>query len=339
MRARRRAPLIAVVLGACAVSNLEPPQGEQSPAEAWQDSVLVQLADAWRDRDLTRIRSLLAQPRAGANAAQQARFATFERLVVGLDVEQNAFVRRGFVHAHPVGGDEPPDLEMDEVCPVRLVLRPAAGYKLAVKARGPNNAKTTLVVNLAVEDVLEDGSRVSAAVPSRRLLSADVGLTAGKPLEFNVPPPAAMPGPEVKMRTETYSAVLYPAGFESDGVAVLVARILLDPLVLRRFPRGFRAVRAQPLKTLGMALTRPAEHLAHVLVASRFLARDGDAKSKRNATAKLIELLRTGPETAEKTARESLLWLAGKDAPAQRDRDAWLRWWEFRRRGQGSKQR
>ena len=55
--------------------------------------------------------------------------------------------------------------------------------------------------------------------------------------------------------------------------------------------------------------------------------------------ASLIELLRSGPGSAEKTARAALLWLAKDAAPAQRDRDAWLRWWEFRRRRGGIRQK
>jgi hypothetical protein len=146
-------------------------------------------------------------------------------------------------------------------------------------------------------------------------------------------PPLDAPRGDVQIRRVRLEGAMLLAGLSSADTEVPLSRLDLAPIEVMRFPRGFRAVRAAPLKILRIALGRPADHLGHILVASWFLARDGTVEDRTAATGDLIELLRAGPATAEKTALACLLMITGPAAPSRRDREGWLLWWASSRDG------
>ena len=291
--------------------------------------MLSQIAEACNERDLERMARLLDQPRGGATAAQRQRFETFARLFAAGLIEDGGFARQGFFAPAAAA-----DLEMDEPCRVELVLAPVAGESYRIRRRGPDGGRTTIMVEIAIEDFLEDGGRVSTSQPWRHGPTSDLLLSAEQPFRLEVPELPA-PGPVVKIRRLSFHGRVFAAGFESGGEVLPITRLELAPLSLTRFPKGFRKVAEDPTKVLAIALQAPATHQGHVLVASWLIARDGSREAKERALAALVETLRSGPASAEKTVLACLPRIAAGDAPAQRDREAWLRWWIFRQRERG----
>ena len=323
---------IALLGSSCASTQ----EGEElSPEQRWHESMLSQLGEAWSDRDVDRMKSLLDKSRDGASRNQVERYATFEGLLGAAQIERGGFAYRG-VFAFDKGEPskaELPDLAMDAPVDLRLRIETTPDVSLRIKARH-GSAKSMLLVTMKVVDILDTGSSLLSEQPFRHEFEADLLLDAKNKLELALPPLPA-PGPRVQIRQVSYEGVLVCAALEKDGVPVPLPRFDLRPLTLTRLPKGFEAVRAKPLRTLRVALGQASQYRAHVLVASWLLARDGNAKDREAAMAALVEQLRSGPLAAEKVALLSLEYLAQDEAPMRRDREGWLRWWGYRKLARG----
>lgn len=337
-RIPRFAIFVAVAALCACGAGPDPETRDQEPGAAvqWHSSVLDQLKDAWAERDLERMQNLLEQPRAGALDEQLQSYRTFETLFETGLVQQGGFEVKGFrlLAAESLdGGRLPPDLEMQQTAPMELRMQPAPGRSYRVPKSRENGAVTRFMLTTRFEDWRADGSVSRSASPYRFAAQRDLVLTHDKPFVLPLPSTPAAPA-DVLIRLVRIEGALLCASFVAEDTELAISRLELEPLEYAQFARGFREskVRSAPLEVLKVAATAPARFASHLLTASWFLARDFDAATRQKALPMLIEALRSGAG-ADKTVRAALLLVAGEEnAPALRDRDGWLRWWDLRAR-------
>lgn len=336
----RRSELLALCLMAvsCAsTTDEEAKPAEPDPALAWHESLLGQLGEAWSERDLDRMETLLSQPRAGATAEQVQRYETFGVLLESGRVLDSGFVAAGFALRAPErldGGRMPPDLEFGQSAPLELRIQASEGRSYRVAKSLDNGARTRFVLTTRFEDLRVDGSIARSAIPYRFAAQRDIEISHDAPFLIELPPLPRVPT-DVLMRKVRVEGRLVCASFELDGRALVVPKIELDAAEFSCFLKGFRTskVRSDPLAVLKVAARDPARFAPHLLTASFFVRRDFGAKDRRAATSLLVEALRAR-SSAQRTIRAALLRVVGEAAaPELRDRDGWLRWWDLRRDG------
>jgi len=333
LRARRAIVLCAAglalfVLG-CAGSATGDSNNREN-ARAYHQSVLRQLEQAWQSRDLTTMQRLLSISRAGADAEQSRRYAGFEQLLAGSEIELDGFERRGFfVVRDPKVKARDADMSFTEAERFTLVLRPTIEHNGRILAHGRDGVASRLVFVVEFNDLLENGSRTTTNLPQRLTFKRDFELSNEHPLEIPLPK-IETPAPTVMVRRLRFHGYVLPAAFEWDGNQLSLPRLELQPLEITMFPKGFRAIRKQPLRVLRIVSGNAEERRGHLVVASWFVDRDGTAKQKDAALGILIELLRSGSALLDPTVRTCLQMIAGDQAPVRQDRDSWLRWWSLR---------
>ncbi|MEZ5987912.1 MAG: hypothetical protein R3F30_02045 [Planctomycetota bacterium] len=333
--------VLALALLACCAAPLEDgfqarlDEGRLTAAETYHQSLLTQLGDAWNDRDLDRMEQLLAQPRAGAAPEQEWRYQRFDALWREESVRQRGWARLGFrlLAAEGADADDERDFTMSERRRVALVIDPIEGHEAVLQAVGPDGVHSRVFLDAIVEDLLADGSRLTRKVPDTIPIREDLVLTHAAPFVVDLPP-LFEPSPEVYVRSIRIEGRILAAGFRWDGDALGVGQLLLDPLEYHRFPKGFKVIRAQPLKTLANALLAPDRYAGHVLVACWFLVRDGSDEDRERAVDHLCAALPTAPLEAEPTLLWALNRLVTKGGPLARDRDGWLGWAQSHGRGE-----
>lgn len=310
-----------------------------SPAVRFHEGVLERLRDAWVERDVDLMANLLATSRVGATAEQLASYESYETLRASGVVEASGFRDKGFrfVDADKLdGGRVPPDLELGQEAPLELRIGASPGFTFRIpKAAG--DAVTRFVITTHFEEWRVDGSVTRSETPYRFAAQRDLKIEGDVPFVIPLPSlPEASDG--ILFRTVRVDGALFCAAFvekTEDGEASrMIPRIDLEPARATQFLAGFRTskVRSAPVDVLAVATRDPGRFAPHLLTASYFLARDGDSAAKEKGMPLLIEALRR-TSAARKTVLAALLLVAGEDdAPKMRDRDAWLRWWDLRRR-------
>ena len=324
-------------LAAGAEAPTEPVEAREAAANPlqaaarWQESLLEQLAEAWAERDVDRMEQLLGQPRRGASPGQVVRFATFASLLAAARVQADGFAHCGFAISKLAVRGSQQDFELGEPVPLELRIQAAAGEQYRIPSSYDGGVRTTFLLTTRVEDWRVDGSILANSTPYH--FAAKRQLMIGDEKPFVLPlPPLPKPSAGVLIRKVKIEGALLCASFVHRGKRLAIPRLDFEALEYARFPKGFRTskVRSDPLAVLKVAARDPARFASHILVASYFLARDFDMAKRKQGLPYLIEGLRRGA-AAEKTLRASLLLVAGKqNAPAVRDRDAWLRWWDLR---------
>ena len=329
--------LIAFLLPACASmtgSDFEQRRkdGELTSAERYHESILTQLGDAWNERDLERMNTLLEKSRRGAAEEQLWRYERFENLYQDAWVHMVGFEKMGFFVSKKGGkvGDVETDLAgrditMGERNRVVLMIYPAPGHSGKIQAVGEGGQRSTVFLELYIEDVLADGSRTQGTSPMQLPLGEDIVFSTDKPYELEIPL-IQEPDPDVYIRRVRLRGDLFPAVLVYDDRVMKTGRFPLQELKFTRYPTGFRKIRGQPLKTLTNALKAPARYRGHILICAHFVARDGSKQDVDKALDLILGALPSAPPLAESTILYALQMLVPTGGPKARDRDGWLRW-------------
>ncbi len=293
--------------------------GESGPGrnlDAYYQSVFAQLKAAYRDRDPTTLRHLLAQhQRSDVPGHIRELLAQFEVLASGVEFERTLADQGRILLVEPV---QP----LSEPQRFRLVL--------AVKPDGPEielgGTQSQLPCSfLCTFKVTEHGvlgerrgyqtSKV-LSVEHLHTLKGDTPLT----VEFEVPPSTG----EVAIRESRLVAELLPCKVRIDGRLTPIRRTTAGTLASTAYPPNHDPIRRAPLRTLGEALRRGSrKYFRHVVLAAHFMP----PEDTEQAMALLVRKLRVGTHDQARVAMVGLQVLTGQELGVT-DRQLWLRWWE-----------
>lgn len=331
MRMSSACLLLSLLLVSCSVSSEAVEKtAEELALETWHENLIGQIAASYREEDLERTQQLLENKRDGANPDQRRRYASLDELLFVALIRKDGFSELGFVGSvKEKDGSSRTEFSMKEEHGFALLLQPKSenqGKILAVNASG---TRSTLIIDVDVEDWLEDGSKFKHRLPRSYVPTEDILMDAQHP--YRLPLPHFTASPQVFIRRVKVRARFLLAGMYWNGKKAPMSQIKFEPIEFYRFAKGFRSVRAAPLKTLTTVAKRAEKYLGHILVASWFLDRHAGPKERKEAVGILIELLRSGRQAAEPTVLAALKFLV-KDATAH-DRDGWLRWWTLQNKG------
>ena len=291
-------------------------KGGAGAVDAYYASILGQLRDAERERDVERMLALVAahdDPRAPGWA--KPLLASFRDSATGLSVAEHA-ARRARLYAPAaqlvIGG--PIDFSLD------LGAAPDVGGE--VQFDGAEGGLAALVT-IEVRDTDALGA-VSTRRASQVLRPAEPQVTwrDGIVLPFHVDLEAgAAVVRELDLRAE-----LLPGNAVVAGRVCPLPRTAIASERQEIYPRGVEPIRSQPLRTLRAALARgDRAHFAHAYLAARFMPEE----DRGAAMAALIDRVRLGEADQARAAMACLRLLAG-EAEGGVDREGWLRWWEAR---------
>jgi len=329
--------LFALLLPACSsISGSDFEQrrkdGNLTSAERYHENILSQLGDAWNERDLERMNTLLEKSLRGAAEEQLWRYERFENLYLDAWVHMVGFEKMGFYVSKEGGkkgavekGVAGMDITMTERNRVVLMIYPAPGHSGKILAKGDGGQRSTVFLELYIEDVLVDGSRTQGTSPIQLPLGEDIVFSTEEPYELEIPM-IQEPDPDVYIRRVRLRGDLFPATLVYDDKELKTGRFVLQELSFTRYPTGFRKIRAQPVKTLGNALKAPARYRGHILICSHFIHRDGSKQDVEKALDLILGSFPSSPPVAESTILYALQMLVPEGGPKSRDRDGWLRW-------------
>jgi hypothetical protein len=315
------------------------PNRERSTVSIFYRSVLQQLREAERERDLDRLESLLASyERPDVPPAIREHLAGYRVVVTGMRFLDTLARTARFVQvvARPSDGREPPGRGVDGGAaggiapppigaPLRFELQLAATAATARFGAAADADPARFAVVIEVVDTFVDGGSKRAEVGDVLDLPEAFTLSPGGVLRL--PIALDLPGGDAVRRVVTVSVDQLPGYLLLDGVRTPVQRTRVGHTVAALYPQGFEVVRERPLAELRQALRplAPAQ-FARVWLAAHFLP----SSERDTALELLMEPVRFGRDDQAQVAMAALQLLTGAAVPVG-DRDGWLAWWQARR--------
>ena len=286
--------------------------------DAWYESVVAQLQMAYVDREADVLQGLLLRhDRDSAPDWARQQLAVYRQLLIGLRVEEHlagAARIRDVAPGQVLGDTVELELVVDSA-PIDVVL--------------PATVDDVVVTQFLFEVVVRDEDAFGNV--TTRVFSEFVGLDEPAALGrgvLRVPFRVRRIAPEGVRRTIDVDCELMPGRFLLDGETVPSRRVPLARTTLVHWPPQVENVAVRPLETLRVALDEGGpERLRYVYVAAHFVP----PEQVDTAVDLLIRNLRVAPPATARVDTVALRRLTGVDLPIG-DRDAWLAWWQERRR-------
>lgn len=297
-------------------------QHQAQPVDAYYDSVLTQMQQAWLQNDASRL-SLLLQTHERPDAPDWARdrVASFRRVLEVMGFE-------ALVHDHG---------QLDLPAPL-----PALGERLALTVRlgpmpsvavslpgGNDPLRARFVLLLQLIDLDSFGTQMENAVTRVVDLPQNIDFAAGEAVR--VPVEIDVPAQNSVLRRVLIDVFLMPGHVELQGARLPNRRVRCARAEVELLPHGHDRIAAQPLAALQAALRLgDAAHFPHVFLAARAIGRSASAGERELALAALIDRIRLGQEGQMRNAMAALAQILPDAAATCHDREQWLQWWSGR---------
>lgn len=301
------------------------------------DSLLRRIQDAYRERDLAAMQTLVRQYRRD-NLPEwvRDRFAGYAALCLGLEFELHgkatARIEQRAVDgmepaARPPAGSPPAGSEIGDTVEFELVLPPLPEKPVRLGGLSDEDPVSFEVV-VAIGDEFVDGSRRDDEDSAIVRLPATVVLGEnGSQDPLRVPVRLQFPDSGAVRRTMDVRVDLLPGYVAMEAQRAPVRGATFVRTRLRQWPKGYLPIRDKPLVAMQAAMQiGDSAHFPHVWLAAVF----APVADRPKTEAMLIDWVRLGRPDQALVAMASLR-ATGAAQIQIGDRDGWLAWWQSRR--------